>query len=341
MGGRLRAGPGPRSVARRIFDRARLLAGDLLPEHPGRRGRDRRDAVRRTRVARRDVSGREIDWAGTAVAHSRSHGRRPRPDRGQQLGLGIAPHHRPRGDRDRLRPHRLRGSSRAGSEPPIVQFAFLRTRNFVGRPDVAFLIISFSMLGMFFFMALYIQNILGYSPLEAGVRFLPTTLVIMVVARPIAGRLTDRIGPRPPIVAGLLARRRLPVPPGADPSLTPRATARCFCPVHPHGLRDRADDVADVDRCHERRSRDQVRSVASGLLSMSRMVGGTFGVAVLGALVSAVGRHDLAQSLPKLPDATRERLVDGLGSGAGTQGAPAQRRRRRARRVRRRARRPR
>ncbi len=58
------------------------------------------------------------------------------------------------------------------------------------------------MLGMFFFMALYIQNILGYSPLEAGVRFLPTTMVIMVVA-PIAGRMTDRIGARPPIVVGL------------------------------------------------------------------------------------------------------------------------------------------
>ena len=58
------------------------------------------------------------------------------------------------------------------------------------------------MLAMFFFMALYMQNILGYSPLEAGVSFLPSTLVIMVVA-PIAGRLTDRIGARPPIIGGL------------------------------------------------------------------------------------------------------------------------------------------
>jgi hypothetical protein len=45
---------------------------------------------------------------------------------------------------------------------------------------------------------------------------------------------------------------------------------------------------------------------------------------VLGALVAAVGRHDLTQSLPRLPEGTRERLVDGLGSGAGAQGAPAQ-----------------
>jgi hypothetical protein len=50
---------------------------------------------------------------------------------------------------------------------------------------------------------------------------------------------------------------------------------------------------------------------------MFRMVGGTFGVAVLGALVAAVGRHDLEQSLPQFPAATREALADGLGSGAG------------------------
>jgi Na+/melibiose symporter-like transporter len=49
---------------------------------------------------------------------------------------------------------------------------------------------------VFFFLTLYMQNILGYSPLEAGVRFLPSTLII-IVAGPVAGRLTDRIGPRP------------------------------------------------------------------------------------------------------------------------------------------------
>jgi hypothetical protein len=64
--------------------------------------------------------------------------------------------------------------------------------------------------------------------------------------------------------------------------------------------------------------------VASGTLSMVRMVGGTFGVAALGALVAAIGRHDLSRALPQLPAGTRERLVDGLGSGAGLAGGPAQ-----------------
>ena len=64
--------------------------------------------------------------------------------------------------------------------------------------------------------------------------------------------------------------------------------------------------------------------VASGTLSMFRMVGGTFGVAALGALVASVGRHDLEQSLPQVPADARDPLVDGLGSGAGLEGAPQQ-----------------
>ena len=57
------------------------------------------------------------------------------------------------------------------------------------------------MLAMFFFLALYMQNITGYSPLQAGVRFLPSTVVIILVG-PIAGRLSDRIGPRPLMTPG-------------------------------------------------------------------------------------------------------------------------------------------
>ena len=78
----------------------------------------------------------------------------------------------------------LRRRSSARSRAPMVDFEFFRSRSFLGANVVAF-IVSFAMLAMFFFLALYMQNILGYSPLEAGVRFLPSTLVIIVVG---AGR---------------------------------------------------------------------------------------------------------------------------------------------------------
>jgi EmrB/QacA subfamily drug resistance transporter len=57
---------------------------------------------------------------------------------------------------------------------PMVEFHFFSDRNFLGAVVVA-LIVSFSMLGVFFFLAIYMQDILHYSPLEAGVRFLPST----------------------------------------------------------------------------------------------------------------------------------------------------------------------
>ena len=49
----------------------------------------------------------------------------------------------------------------------MVNFAFFRSRTFVGANLVGFLV-SFAMLAQFFFLALYMQNILGYSPLQAG-----------------------------------------------------------------------------------------------------------------------------------------------------------------------------
>jgi hypothetical protein len=59
---------------------------------------------------------------------------------------------------------------------------------------------------------------------------------------------------------------------------------------------------------------------ASGILSMNRMVGGTFGVALLGAVVTALGKHRLEELLPNATSAQVDRLADGLGSGAAPQG---------------------
>jgi len=49
---------------------------------------------------------------------------------------------------------------------------------------------------------------------------------------------------------------------------------------------------------------------------MSRMVGGTFGVAVTGALVTAIGKSRINNGLPHLPTATRSAIANALGSGA-------------------------
>jgi EmrB/QacA subfamily drug resistance transporter len=74
---------------------------------------------------------------------------------------------------------------------PMFEFALFRKPSFTGAQIVAFTISS-SMFAMFLFLTLYIQGQLHYSPIQAGLRFLPLSLLSFVTA-PIAGRLSTRI----------------------------------------------------------------------------------------------------------------------------------------------------
>jgi hypothetical protein len=66
---------------------------------------------------------------------------------------------------------------------------------------------------------------------------------------------------------------------------------------------------------------DRAKSgAASGVVSMSRMLGGTVGLAVMGALVTTIGRSKLDSSLAQLPAAARIKLASALGSGAAPNG---------------------
>jgi predicted MFS family arabinose efflux permease len=195
---------------------------------------------------------------------------------------------------------------------PMVDFRFFRSRTFLGANVVAF-IVTFAMLATFFFIALYMQNMLGYSAVEAGVRFLPATLMIVLIA-PLAGRLTDKVGARPLMVAGLslaslslLLQTRIDVDTGYGlllPSfiLLGIGMALVMSPMSTAAMNAVSPDKAGV---------------ASGILSMSRMVGGTFGVAAIGALFQHLARNELEQNLAGtgVSAATRERIVENLGSG--------------------------
>jgi EmrB/QacA subfamily drug resistance transporter len=194
---------------------------------------------------------------------------------------------------------------------PMVDFRFFRSRSFLGANLVAF-IVSFAMLATFFFLALYLQNVRGYSPLEAGVRFLPMTAVI-IVGGPIAGRLSDRIGPRPLMASGLLLNAISLFWQGHLTVDTPYTSLLGAFVLMGFGM----GLVMSPMSTAAMNAVDQTKAgVASGVLSMSRMVGGTFGVAVMGALIAGLGRHKIDALLPQVPQGTRASLAEGLGAGA-------------------------
>jgi EmrB/QacA subfamily drug resistance transporter len=196
---------------------------------------------------------------------------------------------------------------------PMVEFRFLADRNFLGAVVVA-LIVSFSMLGVFFFLALYMQDILGYSPLQAGVRFLPSTLMIVGVA-PVAGRLADRYGPRWLIAAGLA------IVAASLYSFSGIAVDSSYLDLLPgfvllgigialtmSPMTSAAMNAVPVEKA----------GIASGVLSMFRMVGGSLGVAVTGAIFQGLvsSRLDTLLTGSGVSAAQRSDVAHALGGGS-------------------------
>ncbi|MEA2454170.1 MAG: hypothetical protein QOI45_432, partial [Thermoleophilaceae bacterium] len=204
---------------------------------------------------------------------------------------------------------------------PMVEFSLFRSRTFLGANFVAF-IVSFAMLAMFFFTALYMQNILGYSAVEAGVRFLPSTLMIVLIA-PLSGRLSDRIGPRPLMVGGLtltafalFLQTRIDVDTGYGLLLPAFILMGIGMAVVMSPMSTAAMNAVAPEKA----------GVGSGILSMSRMVGATFGVAAIGALFQHLARNELADKLAGtgVTASQQDQLVHSLGAGSQDGSLPPQ-----------------
>jgi EmrB/QacA subfamily drug resistance transporter len=195
---------------------------------------------------------------------------------------------------------------------PMVDFTFFRSRTFLGANLVA-VVISFAMLAQFFFMALYMQNILHFSALGAGVRFLPSTLMIVVIA-PIAGRMADKIGPKPLMIAGLsLLALSLFLQTGIDDNSGYGALLPAFM-ILGAGI---ALTMSPMSTAAMNAVEVTKAGVASGVLSMSRMVGGSLGIAVCGALFQSLFNSRLGDMVGGTPLARfpRGQMMEAVSSG--------------------------
>jgi len=196
------------------------------------------------------------------------------------------------------------------SAEPLVRLSIFTVRTVRGA-NVAMFVVAAGLFSMFFFNTLYLQRVLGYSPLQAGLAFLPFTLGIIIGAG-LAQRLVPALGARevPLIglglaVAGVLLFLRL-TPEGTSyvvdllPGimLTSVGMGLTFVPVTL--IATSGIPAGDA-------------GLASGLFNTSQQVGGALGLAVL-STIAASTTSDALDSLghrPSAPD-TASALVDGF-----------------------------
>jgi EmrB/QacA subfamily drug resistance transporter len=168
------------------------------------------------------------------------------------------------------------------SQAPLVRLSIFRVRSLLTANVVMFLAAS-GMFAMFFFNTLYIQRVLGYGPLEAGLAFLPFTAGVMVSAG-LASQFAPRVGVRPVAALGMtvpaigmLLLVRLPVDGSYLTDVLPAllvtslGMGAVFMPltlVATTGLED--DD----------------QGLASGLFNTSQQIGGALGLAVLSTVAA-------------------------------------------------------
>jgi EmrB/QacA subfamily drug resistance transporter len=184
---------------------------------------------------------------------------------------------------------------------PMLDLSLFKNPSFVGANVVA-LLVSLGMFGVFFFISLYVQNILGYTPTRSGAIFLPMTILIILIA-PVAGKLSDRIGGRWLMGGGmtllgisLLFYQRLGLHSTFWTLLPSLVLGGIGMALTMSPMTSVAMGSVPVDKA----------GVGSGVLNSFRQMGGSLGIAVMGAI--------LASYLHAAPGTllARQQYVDGL-----------------------------
>jgi EmrB/QacA subfamily drug resistance transporter len=184
---------------------------------------------------------------------------------------------------------------------PMLDLSLFRIGSFVGANTVA-LLVSLGMFGVFFFVSLYVQNILGYSPTKAGAIFLPMTILIILIA-PIAGKASDRIGSRWLMGGGmtllsisLLFYQRVGL----------HSTFWTLFPAMILGGIGMALTMSPMTSVAMASVPVDKAGVGSGVLNSFRQVGGSLGIALMGAILASYLSAAPATELAK------QQFVDGL-----------------------------
>jgi MFS family permease len=192
------------------------------------------------------------------------------------------------------------------SKAPLVPLRIFRSRSVAGGNAVMLMMFG-ALFGSWYFETLYMQHVLGYSPLQAGLAFLPQTLLIAVGAQ-VTARLVPRFGPRLLILLGTLVA-------GAGLAWLAQITATStfladlFGPFLLIGL-GMGLAVTPIAVAGTAGVRREESGLASGLLNTSRTVGAAIGLAAL-ATVAANRTAGVLAGAAATPARTATALTDG------------------------------
>jgi len=192
------------------------------------------------------------------------------------------------------------------SKAPLVPLRIFRSR-FVAGGNVVMLMMFGALFGSWYFETLYMQHVLGYSPLRAGLAFLPQTVLIAAGAQ-VTARLVPRYGPRPLIVLGtLVAAAGL----GwlAQISVSSTFVADLLGPYVLIGL-GMGLAVTPIAVAGTAGVPREESGLASGLLNTSRTVGASIGLAAL-ATIAASRTSGVLASAAATPTHTADALTQG------------------------------
>ena len=198
------------------------------------------------------------------------------------------------------------------SAAPLVPFRIFRLRTLTGA-NVVGILLGASLFSMFFFISLYMQQVLGYSAIHAGLSYLPLALTIIVAAG-LGGQLVTRFGFKPILAAGMLFVAfglfwfsQVSVGGGfLTDILGPSLLAAIGL-----GLGFVTSTIAAVSGVQERE-----QGLASGLINTSQQIGGALGLAVLSTIATTRTDHVMASGNSTLHNALTEGFQSAFLGGA-------------------------
>ena len=186
---------------------------------------------------------------------------------------------------------------------PLMPFSIFRLRTLRGA-NIVGLLIGMSLFSMFFFISLYLQNVLHYSPIKTGISYLPLAVGIILSAGA-ASQLVTRFGFKPPLIAGLLLIAGgllwFSQVPGTGGSFAADVLGPSILAAVGLGFAFVPVTIAAVTGTEPHEA-----GLASGLINTSQQVGGALGLAILATIANSrtqslfhAGVHNASVALTK------------------------------------------